>query len=356
MTTFGPPELRDVLEDLFPLPDNGVQDGDFDDAAWSRVTNGGFDRILVPEDLDGAGGDLDALAAAVVAAARASTRIPLVETSLGRGICATLGRDVPEGVVTFFLARQSLGGATRLSFSGVPYGRYADQMVVAAPAEGAGATADVLLVDLATAAIDPAINLADEPRDTVTVARASASWLGRLPFDRLVSEASVLRSLSICGALLGARDLSLSYAQSREQFGRQLIDFQAVQELLVETITATELTLGITRRAVDELVTGDDEARRVLIAEAAGVCAQQSALVCFHAAHQVHGALGFTMEHALQLSTRRLLAWRKEYGTNPGDAAAFGRRVVSSGLDALWNLMTVASPWPGREFAAGTSI
>ena len=31
-------------------------------------------------------------------------------------------------------------------------------------------------------------------------------------------------------------------------------------------------------------------------------------------AHQVHGAMGFTYEHSLHHSTRRLWAWREEFG------------------------------------------
>ncbi len=31
-------------------------------------------------------------------------------------------------------------------------------------------------------------------------------------------------------------------------------------------------------------------------------------------AHQVHGAIGFTKDYSLQLSTRRLWSWRDEFG------------------------------------------
>ena len=40
-------------------------------------------------------------------------------------------------------------------------------------------------------------------------------------------------------------------------------------------------------------------------------------------AHQVHGAIGFTHEHALHFATRRLWAWRDEFGSD----ARLGRRV-----------------------------
>ena len=47
-------------------------------------------------------------------------------------------------------------------------------------------------------------------------------------------------------------------------------------------------------------------------------------------AHQLHGAIGYTDEHRLQYSTRRLWSWRDEYGT-----------------DAEWSPVWVA-PVPGR--------
>jgi acyl-CoA dehydrogenase len=57
-------------------------------------------------------------------------------------------------------------------------------------------------------------------------------------------------------------------------------------------------------------------------------------------AHQVHGAIGFTYEHALHFFTRRLWAWRGELGTAEEWARVLGRAVVAAGPDGLWPLVT----------------
>ncbi len=36
--------------------------------------------------------------------------------------------------------------------------------------------------------------------------------------------------------------------------------------------------------------------------------------ICTDIAHQVHGAMGYTLEHSLNHRTRRLWSWREEYG------------------------------------------
>ncbi|MBO0851705.1 MAG: acyl-CoA dehydrogenase, partial [Pseudonocardia sp.] len=60
-------------------------------------------------------------------------------------------------------------------------------------------------------------------------------------------------------------------------------------------------------------------------------------------AHQVHGAIGFTLEHDLRLATTRLWAWREEDGSDAHWHAEIGRRALAEGADGLWPLLTRAS-------------
>ena len=57
-------------------------------------------------------------------------------------------------------------------------------------------------------------------------------------------------------------------------------------------------------------------------------------------AHQVHGAMGFTYEHTLHHSTRRLWGWREEFGNETLWAERLGRMVAAAGADALWPFVT----------------
>jgi acyl-CoA dehydrogenase len=54
----------------------------------------------------------------------------------------------------------------------------------------------------------------------------------------------------------------------------------------------------------------------------------------------VHGAIGFTKEYALQLSTRRLWSWREEFGSDPEWAARVGSYACANGADGFWEMLT----------------
>ncbi len=56
-------------------------------------------------------------------------------------------------------------------------------------------------------------------------------------------------------------------------------------------------------------------------------------------AHQVLGAIGFTQEHVLHRYTRRLWAWRDDFGSESAWAVKLGRLVAAKGADALWPML-----------------
>ena len=57
-------------------------------------------------------------------------------------------------------------------------------------------------------------------------------------------------------------------------------------------------------------------------------------------AHQVHGAIGFTQEHALHFATRRLWAWRADFGSDAGWAAELGRAAIALRAAGFWPAIT----------------
>jgi acyl-CoA dehydrogenase len=56
-------------------------------------------------------------------------------------------------------------------------------------------------------------------------------------------------------------------------------------------------------------------------------------------AHQVLGAIGFTQEHILHRFTRRLWAWRDDFGSESSWAVKLGNLVASKGADGLWPML-----------------
>jgi len=126
------------------------------------------------------------------------------------------------------------------------------------------------------------------------------------------------------------------YATERQQFGRPIAAFQAIQwqlAILGEQAAAAGMATVHAFRAADRGDAGFEiAAAKVRAGEAAGIGAS--------IAHQVHGAIGFTLEHALQFVTRRLWSWRAEFGGEGWWAAVLGRSVAARGADGLWPFLT----------------
>ena len=147
------------------------------------------------------------------------------------------------------------------------------------------------------------------------------------PDDR--ERGALMRSIQMCGAMARVRDLAVTFAAERHQFGQPINRFQAVQhhlaELAAEAAAADAMVAGVlarpTRRAV--------AAAKVVTGRAAG---RVAAL-----AHQIHGAIGFTQEHQLHRFTTRLWQWRDDFGTESDWAIDLGRSLAGGNL---WEAMT----------------
>src|SRR5690606_25493517 len=96
----------------------------------------------------------------------------------------------------------------------------------------------LVLFHPADCVLDPAANLADEPRDGV---RADAiAPLGIAPVDAqpvdLTATMAALRSAQMAGALKAILRMASEYATLRKQFGRTLSRFQAIQHSLAQLV------------------------------------------------------------------------------------------------------------------------
>lgn len=144
------------------------------------------------------------------------------------------------------------------------------------------------------------------------------------------------RTCQIAGALDAALALSVAYVNERQQFGRPLGKFQAVQQSLAtfacEAAAANCAAMGAAQ-ALDRGEAGFEIA-------AAKLRANRAVEVGTTVAHQVHGAIGFTREYALQHLTRRLWQWRSEYGNDSYWSAKLGSDVVARGAVNFWSDLT----------------
>jgi len=332
--------LRDHTDkDVLHQAENGI----WPEPLWQALEENGLTQPLVPEDQGGVGASWQDAFIIAYAAGRWRAPVPLAETIVGGWLLSRAGLEVPSGPLTLIdddleIIGTSISGEAR----GVPWGAKASHVITTIKADDQWQTASVAKDDL-TAASD--LNLAREPRDHLTFASAEINASAALPVQSDVSPARLLgalvRSAQMAGAMEGALEMAVTYAGDREQFGRPIAKFQAIQQMLaiaaaksVEARMAAEIAFRAMDRANDNLrEAGFDIA-------AAKIVSGEAVEAITDITHQVHGAIGFTYEHELHFTTRRLWSWRGEFGAETFWAERLGRAVLERGAANLWPDLT----------------
>jgi alkylation response protein AidB-like acyl-CoA dehydrogenase len=127
---------------------------------------------------------------------------------------------------------------------------------------------------------------------------------------------------------LGTRmlEMTTSYVQTREQFGRPIGAFQAVKHQLVDAHLAITFAPPLVYRAAHSLAFEDPErAQHVSMAKA---FASDAAQLAARKALQLHGAIGYSHEYDLHLWMKRVWALAAAHG----DATQHRRRIADAML------------------------
>jgi acyl-CoA dehydrogenase len=320
-------------------------------AMWQELEATGLPLAALSEERGGVGLGLDDALALLRPLASGSVPLPVGETILSHWLAEKAGIDLGEGVHSFVpgLAKDSLvlsregqgwtlaGKATR-----VPWARHAASLLVRAEYEG---QAYVARLSPGQWSAKPGQNLAGEPRDDIEItAQLAATDVGRIDdFEphQWLAVGAAMRSVQMAGAIQRAMDLTVTYVGERSQFGRKLKEFQAVQQNLA-------IFAGQTASANAAAELGAEAAARGVRLDAiaaAKIRCGEAAKVGSQIAHQLHGAIGFTAEYSLNLSTRRLWSWREEFGGESFWAEVLGRGACRAGGSGLWGRITATTTY-----------
>ncbi|MFJ8083529.1 acyl-CoA dehydrogenase family protein [Streptomyces sp. NPDC096205] len=266
---FGPQELRAAV----------VHGGRLDRALWRELGEAGFFALRLPEAQGGVGLGLPEAVLAFEEAGRALLPGPLIATHLAAGTVP--GAAGGEAVV----ARVDGGLVEWLP----------DADVVRGEVRGA--------VELRS--VDPLTPLHRVPHSSG----------GTDPEVVLLTAAEQLGSAGrTCG-------LAVQHARVREQFGRPIGAFQAVQHLCAELLVRLETARAAVYAAAVTADPADIAAARLLADEAA----VRGARDCL----QVHGGMGFTWESEVHLHLKR--AWVRSRRAGGGTE---GEELLACGLAA----------------------
>jgi acyl-CoA dehydrogenase len=364
---------------------DAVEAGRFPQHLWAAIEDSGLDLALAPEDRGGAGVSFADAAALLRVAGDAAAPAPLADSMIARRLLADCGLDADPGPLTVAqLDEEALeeaaeaqwgwsnpgaldsrpdpsrrfhggtvsGAAPRVErdgerfrltgeVRGVPFARFANAIVIPVlSAEGPR----LAMAPRDRAELDLGMNLAGEPRDTV---RFSGVLLAHdqvsEPSDaaaaaRVRRLGAFSRAALMSGALQRILAMTVDYARERIQFGRPIGQFQAMQQelaVLAGEAAAAQAAAEAAAAALD-LDDGSDVLAVAVAKMRVGEAAGRGAKV----AHQVHGAIGFTHEHELHHRTRRLWAWRDEYGSESWWAERVGATFLAAGGEGLWPLLT----------------
>jgi acyl-CoA dehydrogenase len=280
--------------------------------------------------------------------------LPLAETMVASLVLSRAGLAIPEGAIALIDEQQavSLTRASDGTWSGtmnrVPWARYC-RWALASTAAGivlfdiavdgrAQSTGEVSLI----ARTNPGL----EPVDQLGFANVASVAQAPNPFaqlkEPLLCFGALCRSAMMVGAMEWLLEQSVQYAKDRVQFGKPIGRNQAIQQSLavmtgdvcaarMAAMVACADAPGIDSQACDSALFS------IAVAK---VRVGESATRAASIAHQTHGAIGFTYEHALNFATRRLWAWREAYGADAWWAQKLGEAAIQSGAKGFWSGIT----------------
>jgi acyl-CoA dehydrogenase len=333
---------------------DAAETGVFPAALWQAISDTGVPLAALPESAGGADAEWSDLFAVLRVAGRFAAPIPLAETMLAAWVASSAGLAITEQPMTIgpvrpddTLTLERDGNGWRLTgrANRLPWAAQAGRIVLLA--QGPDGEMAVGLDGVAGAELAPGRNMAGEPRDTLSFAGLRVAGDAVAPVAPGVDRAAVYRrgalarAVLMAGALERALDTAVSYAGERKQFGRPIGKFQAVQQNLA-VMAGQVAAAGAAADAGIEALSNPDPAMQEFLIGIAKTRVGDAATLASEIAHQVHGAIGFTKEYSLQLSTRRLWSWRDEFGGDTEWAARVGGFVCARGADRLWPTLTDA--------------
>ncbi len=304
---------------------------------WKGIEDIGVTLLLVPEVAGGLGGAYYDAALVAQRVALHAVALPICETVLAQHLLAQLLVGIPAGAASICGSATGVlaAGTYTGSLHEIPWGR--DVQHVLAQVEDAGRTQLVCLATADASKHTLESNVAGEPRDTLEFKNSPVVAHAPLdPGSALMNLGALMRTAQIGGALESLLRQCVSHASGRSQFGKPLVQFQVIQHqiaLLAEESAAVNCAALAAARAADH---GDAEFEIA----AAKLRANHAVGIATSIAHQIHGAIGCTFEHALHRTTQRLWSWRSEFGNDRHWALQLGETIAHAGADAFWPQLT----------------
>ncbi len=140
----------------------------------------------------------------------------------------------------------------------------------------------------------------------------------------VLQKATVAKCAEMVGGAQAALDMAVAYAKERIQFNRPIGSFQAIQHYCANMVSDVDGSRFVTYKAAWKVSEGLPATMDVAVAKSwTGEAYRRVTLL----AHQIFGAIGFTMDHDLHRYYRRAKAGEMMFGDS-----AFQRAIVAREL------------------------
>jgi alkylation response protein AidB-like acyl-CoA dehydrogenase len=221
----------------------------------------------------------------------------------------------------------------------VPDAHVADHIVVAGRAPGSSGTDGVtlFLVDAKAPGIkitqlktmDQTRRLSEVVLTNVRVAGdrvLGTAGQGWALLDRIVDRGRVGLCAEMCGGAQKVLEMSVDYAKVREQFGKPIGSFQAIQHKCANMLVEVESSKSVTYYAA--WAVANDVAEAPLAAAMAKAYCSDAYRHVSGEGIQIHGGIGFTWEHDMHIYFKRAKSSEVTFGD-----ATWNRELVAQHID-----------------------
>lgn len=358
---------------------------DFDRDLWRQMATMGWSGLWIPEQRGGLGLTLSDMAVVAEELGKVIAPEPLIETAV---LAAAVLVKADDSEVTRSLLEQIVTGEQTPLLAWLGQLNKVQGQATAA-ADGFvlnGVYPNVLLAESANGFIVPmqleeqqalfwvakdtqslsitTSALADGSRSGTVMlsdSRVSAGSLiargdtAQSALNYATSAAYVIASAYLLGLMERTLEMTLDYLRIRQQFGRAIGSFQALQHRAVNLYIQQEITRSVVNEAAMAFDAEKDSGKRAARAIRAKHRATQAALLITKEAIQLHGAIGFTLECDIALYVNRALVLAAQYGNAAQHRRAFAEtapyhieedveesktRVIEEPSDDDWNSMS----------------
>ncbi|WP_448681288.1 acyl-CoA dehydrogenase family protein [Pseudomonas nicosulfuronedens] len=289
------------------------------DALWRSLAEHGFADLLLAEELGGAAASAETACQLLFAAGGAALPLPLASTWWARLALAEAGFARPDGPIALANAERDGQG---LRCHAVPFAAQSRWVLAALPE-----CAWLLPVERAQRQADGVHASATEELFWPSLPEDAQRLAGDRDWRSLGAAYS---AALIAGAAERVLQLTLEYATTRQQFGKPVGGFQAIQQQI--SVLAEEVFAA--RMAAQLALRGSTWPQGIPAGVAKARCGSAAVRIC-NIAHAVFGAIGVTEECDLQLYTRRLYAWRSDFGSEAYWQPVIGRAALRESGDSL---------------------